>query len=171
MQCCTKKQQTIEARIVGSALVVSFSDEARPHVWRKDLTELTSSVTEIREEGGKFLLVLSDNKNGAAETIGVFTDKSAARGALQAVTSALLQGDTTFHGHAANGRKCHGHGLLGRLLRMTLWLAALAVAVLIMLFALVPPDGKRMNEVQGVKTQAPAIKPGVPVPADELFGK
>lgn len=165
MQCCRKKQG-IEARIADHALVVSFPDERQPRVWRKDLTGVTSSVTEIQEGAGKFTLAITDSATGLAETIGVFTDKTAAQAAMQAVAGALLQGNSA----ATSGKTCPARRLLGRIFRLALWLVALAVVILIMLSTFMPQNDKLVKNSIAPVSPAP-MKTGVPVPADQLFGR
>lgn len=169
MKCCNPKT-TVEAKVANGALIVSFPASTPPRIWRRNLGHAASLVTEIREDGGKNVLIMSDAANGTVETIGTFPDKDAALVAWKAVSSALLNGDVSVFTHPAQPSSCKVRSFLGRIIRLGLWLIALAVAVLVIAFMFMPLNPGMVSNDMPTKAPPAAVKTGVPVPADQLFG-
>lgn len=150
-KCCPKRKK-VDAAVSGSALVVSLPGAENPRVWRTDLARAATSALEVRESGGRFALIMTAS-GSPDEEIAIFADKASATDALRAVTDAMLSG-------GASG--------LGRFLRKGLviafWIFLIWLALGILKAVLFPP-GMMMG-----KAPASLVKPGVPVPADQMFG-
>lgn len=148
--CCKK---SCEAKVANGALVVSFLDADLPKVWRADLSHVASASFELREQQGKFRLVMT--RAGAdAEEIAVFSDKARAVKTLEKLTRALMSSE-------AGGGKT---GFFRKLTKVVFWIIGIFFVLVILSFVVGPkPAGQQM--------QTPAVKTGVPVPFDEAFGK
>lgn len=162
MFCC-KNKGGFEARVVGGALIVSLTDNGLPRVWRGDLSHAASAVLEVQEQQGKFSLVLKSADK--TESIAVFPAKDEAARAMRVVTDALLRGAAApgQGGHAGTLR-----GLFGKILRFVFWLMALVAVLVVTLFALAPGKG---GEPDLQRVQVPQVRTGVPVPAEDMFGR
>jgi hypothetical protein len=159
-----------DARVTGGALVVSVLGSEAPWVWRSDMSRLSVAAFEIREEGGACTLVLKTPEG--VEKLHAFNDRSAAVAALNAVTRALF----AQQGTAPVGAK--PLSFWGKLLRTVGYLLA-AMASLLVLWVFMhvrSPEQGRLPLMQSQKMGLtipghPEIKPGVPLPADQMLGK
>ncbi len=165
MFACTSKD--VDAKVVGSALVVSFSGE-QPKVWRADMSGLATATLEIRDAGGKSSVIL--NKSGQPEeVIATYPDRESAAHAHKMITRAMLRGDVQAGGNQGNGT----------LWRVVKW----GLAIIFLLFVLDTASTAVRNYMAGGNAQParptmqgtelgrnPYAKPGEPVPADQLFG-
>ena len=149
-------KNAIKANLVDNALVVSSLSGKEPRVWRIDMGQFLSAALQIEEKQGEFSLMIKPG-NGAAEEIGVFSDRKKAHEALQLVTDALLR-----------GRENQPHSKAGCWFRKILKFALLLLVVLAVLVVW----GKAHRPVnQNDVVNAPAVQTGVPTPADQMFGK
>jgi hypothetical protein len=148
-----------EAKVTNGALVVSFTGEGLPKVWRAEIGHLSSTAFELKDAQDKTALVMKTPQN--TEEVFAFSDKASAAAGLQAITQALFS-DT----HAGGSAPARKSGFFGKLFK-TLFFSALAlicVAVLVTVSKTKPLD-------LGAGVAPSAVKTGVPVPADEMFGK
>lgn len=152
--CCSKN--TVDARIVNNALVVSLMGGEQPRVWRAEMAHMATASIELLEEGGKHKITLKD-KEGNTQEVASFKDRREALDALSCITRAMMGG----------GEKTRRSGWLGRIFKGAAFLLALffAFALYVILFVVPSPMGPLPQ------SGAPATKTGVPVPADELFGQ
>lgn len=162
----------VEARVVGNTLVAQFFSGETPKTWRADLTGLLSAILEVREgQPGRFRLVMKKD-GGAEEEICTFSDKDKATGALRVLTGAMLDAET---GGARKGASAavaasgSPRGFLSGFVRFTLWVAGLFVLLFILKVILFPVTGAGISTGGGM-SPATTVKPGAPVPADQLFG-
>lgn len=157
----------VDAKVVGTALVVSFSGE-QPKVWRADMSGLATATLEIRDAAGKSSVIL--NKSGQPEeVIATYADRESAAHAHKVITQAMLRGDV----QAGGGQ---GNGLIWRVLK---W----GIAIVFLLFVIDTMSAAVRNYMAGGNPNParptmqgtelgrnPYAKPGEPVPADQLFG-
>jgi hypothetical protein len=153
-----KANVKVEARIAGGALVVSFMDDGLPKVWRTDIARLASAAFELKEDQGKFCLILKTPTG--VEDIFLFTGRGDAALGLQAITQALFSGD---HGTSSVSAQKKS-GFFGKLLKVILY----SIIVVLCLMALtIFLHAKSTNMGGGL----PLVREGMPVPADQMFGK
>ncbi len=167
MFACTSKD--VDAKVVGSALVVAFSGE-QPKVWRADMSGLATATLELRDAGGKSSVIL--NKSGQPEeVIATYADRESAAHAHKVITRAMLRGDVQAGG---------GHQGNGMIWRVVKW----GIAIVFLLFIIDTASTAVRNYMAGGGNPGPArptmdgtemgrnpyAKPGEPVPADQLFG-
>jgi hypothetical protein len=162
----------VEARIVGNTLVAQFYSGETPRTWRADLTGLLSAILEVREgQPGRFRLVMKKD-GGAEEEIATFNDKEKATGALRVLTGAMLDAETgggSRRSSAAVAASGSPRGFLSGFVRFTLWVAGLFVVLFILKVVLFPVTGPGVATGGGM-SPVTTVKPGAPVPADQLFG-
>lgn len=159
-------RKDVDARVVGSALVVSFTGTDVTKTWRADMAAVATATLEVREDGKKFSVVMKHDKT--EEVIASFSERESAVYALSAITEAMLKGDTQVV--AAQGGKA--------MLYMTRAFKAVVILLLLcVVFAIAAPAIFGPGSFERVKSatrgnQQPAsrIKPGEPIPADQLFG-
>jgi len=164
----------VEARVVGNTLVAQFYSGDVPKTWRADLTGLLSAILEVREgQPGKFRLIMKKD-GGAEEEITVFSDKEKATGALRTLTGALLAAETGGRGRgtaaaAAVAASGSSRGFLASFVRFALWVAGLFVLLVILKAIFFPVGGPGVTTGGGFAPTT-TVKPGAPIPADQLFG-
>lgn len=158
----------VDAKVVGSALVVAFTGD-QPKVWRADMSGLATATLELRDAGGKSSVIL--NKSGQPEeVIATYADRESAAHAHKVITRAMLRGDV----QAGAGQ---GNGVIWRVMK---WV----IAIVFLLFLIDTMSAAVRNYMAGGGNPNPArptmdgtemgrnpyAKPGEPVPADQLFG-
>lgn len=158
----------VEAKVAGGALVVSFGDK----LWRAEMPLLASAALELRDEKDKVILVL--RRPGAApEDLYAFGDRESAAAGLHAVTQALF-----VHQQAAAQQQAAQAvpvvvaparpGLLGRALKTAFYLfLAFVCGFLLLVLSMAKPANRAAIDAARV----PKVQQGVPIPADQLFGK
>lgn len=153
-------RKDIDAKVVGSALVVSFLGADQPRVWRAEMTGLSTATFELREKGDAFSVVM--RRDGSDENIVTFKDRESAAYTLQAMTAAMLKGDAGRGGAS-------GSGALGKIVKGFIVLLAVVVALKLVLS---PGGGPRPPMGMSGTERVPGalVKPGEPVPADQIFG-
>lgn len=156
-------RKDVDARVVGSALVVSFNGVDLQKTWRADMASVATAALELKENNKKFSVIIK--KGGVEEEIASFGDKESAVYALNAITSAMLKGDTQVI--AAQGGQAMA--ILSKLFK-----AALIIFLLLILFyflapALFPGSFIKESTVRRPADRAGAVSPGEPIPADQLF--
>lgn len=164
----------VEARVVGNTLVAQIYSGDVPKTWRADLTGLLSAILEVREgQPGRFRLIMKKD-GGHEEEIAIFADKEKATGALRTLTGALLDAETggarrssTAAAVSASGSS---RGFLASFVRFALWVAGLFILLVILkLLIMGPVNGPAVGSGGGFSPTT-TVKPGAPVPADQLFG-
>jgi hypothetical protein len=163
----------VEARVVGNALVAQIYSGDVPKTWRADLTGLLSAILEVREgQPGRFRLIMKKD-GGAEEEIAIFADKEKATGALRTLTGALLAAETGARGRgttAAVAASGSSRGFLASFVRFALWVAGLFVLLVILKLLIIGPVGGPGVGAGGGFSPTTTVKPGAPIPADQLFG-
>jgi hypothetical protein len=158
MFSCAKKTAT-KASVVDNALIVSFFSAVEPRLWRVEMGQISNASFEVRESQGKFILALKP-ANAAAEDVSVFPDRDKAVDALEAVTTALMQ-----------GRQCSmtGRGAWFWVKKLLKYVLILFAILFVINFIVAIKNGPPVHS--GGNITAPAVRSGVPVPADQLFGQ
>jgi hypothetical protein len=162
---------TVDARVAGGALVVSFSGSGLPKVWRADMAHMATSGLELREEGGKVVLMLTSP--AAREDVYAFPDRDSAAEGLKAITRALFGQALAPGGWPASGQGApmappSSGGFFKTVFKVVGVLALVLFALTALTKVLMP--GPEEVFMEGVKQPLTGIKNGVPVPADQLFG-
>lgn len=140
------------AHMAGQALTLFVPDAHGGRLWRGALDHFHTAVLEIHEKPSGFVLSLVSPRG--TEDVAVFDKRKDAERALCAIACAL--------GHKGGwGRKIFKVAVV-----------LLAVLGLMTLFSGAPEKAPSRTSDRG-STSAPRapVKPGVPVPAEELFGK
>jgi hypothetical protein len=153
----------VEARVAGGALVVSIAGGDAPKVWRADLSRLSAAAFELKDGGGETALVLKTPEG--AETVHAFQSRAEAVAGLQAVTLALFaQPAPSLAAHAKPS------GFWGRLLKTIFYFLAALISV-VLLWALLQTSTPGPGGLPPPSPQAKDGKTGVPLPAEQMFGK
>ena len=159
-----KTKQT-EVRIIDQALVASFMGATPPSVWRVDLGRIDSASFELGTDSGKTVLYMR-TAGGQRDGIAIFAEALQAQQALEAVSKAIFKG----------GGSSSCAMMSGGLGRKLVW--GVSIALIVFLFLMMSAGGRQRATTEGGAPQetssssktAPAPRPGVPLPADEVFG-
>lgn len=157
MLATTRKD--IDAKVVGGALIVSFLGAEQPKVWRANLGGFSSATFELLHKGDEFSVVVKRDE-GKEEKIVTFGDMESAVYALSVITDAMQRGEGKRSG-----------SFFGTLAKICVIVVA-AVIVGKLFFGGPPPGVAPIRGLTpGTETGSGAlVKPGAPVPAEELFG-
>jgi hypothetical protein len=149
-------KNSIQVGVDGNTLVLSFLPIGEQKVWRADMGQSQKSIFAVKDALNKFTLTLKTD-GGAEEEITSFDDRKQAVEALQSIAGALLSGGNVMQAPKKGG-------WFKKLLKLA--------AALVLIFLLLSVWAK-IEQTDGINDaiQAPAVKTGVPVPADQLFGK
>jgi hypothetical protein len=149
----------VKTSVVDNALIVSFNSGKEPKVWRMDMGRFLSTAFEVKENQGKFTLVIKPG-NGSAEEVGTFDNRKHAVEALESITGALMQGKG-----ASVTQKTEGVFMKFVKFILKLVLAVFVfLTVIVVLFKPQHPPGNVGDTV------SPPVQSGVPVPADKALG-
>lgn len=158
MLATTRKD--IDAKVVGGALIVSFLGAEHPKVWRANLSGFSSATFELTQKGDEYSVVVKKD-DGKEEKIVTFDDVESATYALNVITDAMQKGEGKGSGN-----------FFGTLVKVCV--IVVAVILLGKLFVGGPPPGmgpQMRGQVPGAEMgSGTLVKPGEPVPAEELFG-
>ncbi|MFH1158540.1 MAG: hypothetical protein V1721_06620 [Pseudomonadota bacterium] len=165
-------KNSLKASVVDNALVVSFLSAGEPRALRVDMGKFLSSALEIKENQGKFSLVVTAG-GMAAEEIGVFPSKKKAAEAMQAVVDAMLRGSNPPPPEKTGGVFM----ALFRFVRFLLLMGIVFACVVFITNFITMRQAEIGNVVNApaVRTgeqQAPVEPPvpaGVPVPAEQVL--
>ncbi len=163
----TKAASQIDARVVDQALVASFMNAEPPKVWRADMKKLTTATLELRNDNGKYRLVMI--AQSGEEEVASFTDRDSGTAALQAVMQAMLSPGSSSAATTPVQEKKKG-GFFRTLLKVVLWMIAIFVAMVVaggLLFS--QKTGQMMSSMQ--LDRAGIAQEGAPTTADDYFGK
>jgi hypothetical protein len=159
-------RKDVDARVVGSALVVSFNGVDLQKTWRADMAAVATATLELKEAGKKFSVIMK--KNGVEEDIASFNDRESAAYALNAISNAMLKGDTQVV--AAQGGQAMA-------VMTKIFKGAVVLCLLMVIYILVAPTFLKPSGMLVKSGGNPAIgkggdivTPGEPIPADQLFG-
>ncbi|HYD19514.1 MAG TPA: hypothetical protein VEF76_13645 [Patescibacteria group bacterium] len=154
----------VDAKVVGNALVVSFTGE-QPKVWRAEMAGVQTATLEIRDAGKSSSVVLA--KAGQPdEVIVTYPDRESAQHAHKVISKAMLRGDVQAAASVSGG-------MVGKIIKwvvillLVLFLVDLMRSTLMNLNNPPPRPGVTGATERGGN---PFAKPGEPVPADQLFG-
>ena len=151
-------KKNVKTNIVDDTLIVSFTEGGAPKIWRLDMGKFISAALEVKGVQGNFILVVKPG-TGAAEEVGVFSDKKRAMEVLQSITDAFLKGRSGVYGRKSGG-------WFSRFLKLLLLLALMAAGLILWMRLHGTPV-----VVDSAVTPSPSIRTGTPLPADEVLGK
>lgn len=164
----TKAASQIDARVVDQALVASFMNAEPPKVWRADMKKLTTATLELRNDDGKYRLVMI--AQSGEEEVASFTDRDSGTAALQAVMQAMLTPGTSSAATSAVATDKKKGGFFRTMLKVVLWMVAIFVAMVVaggLLFS--QKVGENLSTMQ--LDRAGIAQEGAPTTADDYFGK
>ncbi len=163
----TKAAPQIDARVVDQALVASFMNAEPPKVWRADMKKLTTATLELRNDNGKYRLVMI--AQSGEEEVASFTDRDSGTAALQAVMNAMLAPSSTSAAIPVQQAEKKG-GFFRTLAKIVLVLIAIFVALVVVGGFLVNQKGVQMLDSMNLD-RAGIAREGAPTTADDYFGK
>ena len=163
----TKAAPQIDARVVDQALVASFMNAEPPKVWRADMKKLTTATLELRNDNGKYRLVMI--AQSGEEEVASFTDRDSGTAALQAVMNAMLAPSSTSAAIPVQQAEKKG-GFFRTLAKIVLVLIAIFVALVVVGGFLVNQKGVQMLDSMNLD-RAGVAREGAPTTADDYFGK
>ncbi len=163
----TKAAPQIDARVVDQALVASFMNAEPPKVWRADMKKLTTATLELRNDNGKYRLVMI--AQSGEEEVASFTDRDSGTAALQAVMNAMLAPSSTSAAIPVQQVEKKG-GFFRTLAKIILVLIAIFVALVVVGGFLVNQKGVQMLDSMNLD-RAGVAREGAPTTADDYFGK
>lgn len=164
----------LKASVVDSALVVSFQSGKEPRVWRIDMGQFLSAALEIKEQQGRYVVIMKPG-SGPAEEVGVFNDRKKAVEVVNTITDALLRGKEMPVLPKKSG------GFFWGFLKFILMLFLIAVAAFLVWakqhkpvnmgdYIAPPPAAETGAMPSPAPEAAPTLPAGVPVPADQAIG-
>lgn len=164
----SSSKNSLKASIVDNALVVSSLSNGEPRALRVDMGKFMSSALEIKENEGKFSLVVKTG-DMTAEEIEIFSNKKRAAEALQVIVDAMLRGNNPPPPEKTGG-------VFMALFKFVCFLLLMGVVficvVFIASFIINRPlnTGNVVNAPSAItKEQTPPVPTGVPVPAEQAL--
>jgi len=168
----SSSKNTLKANIVDNALVVSSLSDGEPKALRIDMGKFMSSALEIKENEGKFSLIVKPG-DMAAEEIKVFPNKKKAAKALQVIVDAMLKGNNPPPPEKTGGVFMTLFKFICFLLLMGI---VFVCVVFIASFIINRPSsntGNVLNAPQAIikeqMSTTPPVPTGVPVPAEQAL--
>ena len=147
--------------------VASFMNAEPPKVWRADMKKLTTATLELRNDNGKYRLVMI--AQSGEEEVASFTDRDSGTAALQAVMNAMLAPSSTSAAIPVQQAEKKG-GFFRTLAKIVLVLIAIFVALVVVGGFLVNQKGVQMLDSMNLD-RAGIAREGAPTTADDYFGK
>lgn len=163
----TKAAPQIDARVVDQALVASFMNAEPPKVWRADMKKLTTATLELRNDNGKYRLVMI--AQSGEEEVASFTDRDSGTAALQAVMNAMLAPSSASAAIPVQRAEKKG-GFFRTLAKIVLVLVAIFVVLVVVGGFLLNQKGVQMLDSMNLD-RAGVAREGAPTTADDYFGK
>ncbi|TVQ82279.1 MAG: hypothetical protein EA357_09985 [Micavibrio sp.] len=152
------------ARVIGDALVLDLGTADTRSVWRCSMEKLAHAGFGVKVKNKKHFLVITTSEK--EEEIAAFSAKEEAEKALGIITDAFMAHRSSKDPRAPFYKRA--------------WFYILLFLILMFIFFSLgkPPrdpsaqsaaDAPRGSTTQPRQQQAP-VRPGVPIPADQLFG-
>ena len=163
------KKTAVDARIVDGTMIASFMGAEPPKLWRADMNSISSATFEMQEIKGVFHVVMRTGDK--IEEIAAFSDKDGATDALQALMTAMLTPASATTAAAAAVAEKPKRGFFSRLLRFLLKLALWLFAVAFVLWLVMMAFGPKIISLAMKDPGMTRVQQGTPVSADELFGE
>ncbi|MCK5659033.1 MAG: hypothetical protein KAH96_04065 [Alphaproteobacteria bacterium] len=164
----SSSKNSLKASIVDNALVVSSLSNGEPRALRVDMGKFMSSALEIKENEGKFSLVVKTG-DMTAEEIEIFSNKKRAAEALQVIVDAMLRGNNPPPPEKTGG-------VFMALFKFVCFLLLMGVVFICVVFIASFIINRPLNTSNVVnapsaitKEQTPPVPTGVPVPAEQAL--
>ncbi|MCK5555056.1 MAG: hypothetical protein KAI76_02370 [Alphaproteobacteria bacterium] len=164
----SSSKNSLKASIVDNALIVSSLSNGEPRALRVDMGKFMSSALEIKENEGKFSLVVKTG-DMTAEEIEIFSNKKRAAEALQVIVDAMLRGNNPPPPEKTGG-------VFMALFKFVCFLLLMGVVFICVVFIASFIINRPLNTSNVVnapsaitKEQTPPVPTGVPVPAEQAL--
>ena len=165
----SSSKDSLNASIVDNALVISSLSEGEPRALRVDMGKFISSALEIKENQGKFFLVVKPN-DMAAEEIGVYNNKKKATEALQIIVDAMLRGSNPTPPEKTGGVFMALFKFVCFILLMGIvFICVISITSFIVNRPLLNQSSVVNTPSAITKEQTPSVPTGVPVPAEQVL--